>query len=128
MLAHLFRSCPESVRDRSAAGDAELQRADELAASILTALHGRKAPDPGVKAALDVRNRAFTVFTRGYDQMRQAVVFMRWKEKDANRVVPSLYAKRRQARKKAGAKEMPAMNDAVGRVGGSNHGGATRIF
>jgi len=98
MLAHLFRSCPDSVRDCSAAGDSELQRADELAAGILVALRRRKAPDPGVKAALDVRNRAFTVFTRGYDQVRRAVVFLRWEEGDADRVLPSLYAKHRHAK------------------------------
>jgi hypothetical protein len=121
MLAHLFRSCPESVRDCSAAGDQELQRAEEIATGILGALHRRNAPDPGVRAALDVRNRAFTVFTRGYDQMRRA-----WKEKDADRVVPSLYAKGRRARKKVDGGEMAAMNDAVGGVGGSNRGGAMR--
>jgi hypothetical protein len=53
-----------------------------------------------VKAAADLRNRAFTLFTRGYDQMRRAVAFLRWDEGDADKVVPSLYAKHRRSKKK----------------------------
>jgi hypothetical protein len=100
MLAQLFRSCPESVRDRSAVRAVELQRADELAAGILAGLRRRTAPDPAVEAAADVRNRAFTLFTRRYDELRRAGVFLRWNEGDADQLVPSLYTKHHRSKKK----------------------------
>jgi len=48
-----------------------------------------------VRAAADARNRVFTLLTRRYDQVRRAVVFLRWDEGDADRIVPSLYKKHR---------------------------------
>jgi hypothetical protein len=111
MLAHLFRSCPASVRDRSAARTAELQRADELAADILAGLRRRTVPDPAVEAAADTRNRAFTLFTRGYDQVRRGVVFLRWNEGDADQLVPSLYTKHHRAKEKKAATQTPEHSD-----------------
>jgi hypothetical protein len=107
MLAHLFRSCPASVRDRSAARTAEFHRADELAAGILAGLRLRTTPDPAVEAAADMRNRAFTLFTRGYDQVRRAVVFLRWDEGDADQLVPSLYTKHHRAKKRTAGNQTP---------------------
>ena len=95
------------MRERSAARTAELQRVDELAAGILAGLRRRATPDPAVEAAADMRNRAFTLFTRGYDQVRRAVVFLRWNEGDADQLVPSLYAKHHRARKKRAATRAP---------------------
>jgi hypothetical protein len=101
MLAQFFRDCASSARGRSAVQPAELRRANELAAAILSGLRKRTRPDPAVEAAADLRNRAFTLFTREYDQVRRSVIYLRWNEGDADEVVPSLYAKRRRAKKKA---------------------------
>lgn len=105
MLAQLFRDCAESASGSTAATAKELDRADELAAGILKELGKRTIPDPAVQAAADVRNRAFTLLTRGYDQVRRAVIYLRWDEGDADKLVPSLYTKRHRSRKKAGATE-----------------------
>jgi hypothetical protein len=99
MLAQLFRERPASVRALSAAGDAELLRANEIGVSILRGLRRRTMPDPAVQAAGDVRNRAFTLLTRGYDRLRRAAVDLRWNEGDADELVPSLYTKRGRPKK-----------------------------
>jgi hypothetical protein len=41
-----------------------------------------------------MRARAFTVFSRAYDQVRRAAMFLRWNEGDPDAIVPSLYAGR----------------------------------
>ena len=119
MLAQLFNDCPPPVRALSAAQPAELHRATELAAGILAGLRKRTIPDSAIEAAADLRNRAFTLFTRAYDQVRRAAVFLRWDEGDANQLVPSLYAKHRHEKRKAVPTQMaeqappnaPAAND-----------------
>ncbi len=41
-----------------------------------------------------MRARAFTLFSRAYDQVRRAVNVLRWDEGDADSIAPSLYAGR----------------------------------
>ena len=45
-----------------------------------------------------MRQRAFTLLVRSYDEIRRAVVFVRWAEADADAFAPSLYTKSRKLR------------------------------
>jgi hypothetical protein len=92
LLAQLFRRCPPPA-GLTAVREADLQRAEKLAATILILLGHRKKLRASIEAAADVRNRAFTLFTRVYDEVRRAVVYLRWGDGDADRLVPSLYVK-----------------------------------
>ena len=92
LLAQLFRRCPPPP-GLTAVREADLQRAEKLAATILILLGHRKKLRASIEAAADVRNRAFTLFTRVYDEVRRAVVYLRWVHGDADRLVPSLYVK-----------------------------------
>jgi hypothetical protein len=47
-----------------------------------------------LRAAADIRVRAFTLLTRRYDQARRAVTYLRWAEDDVQKIAPSLYTGR----------------------------------
>src|SRR5262249_30892475 len=93
LLAQLFRRHPPPA-GLTAVRPTDLQRAEKLAATILILVGQRRKLRASVDAAADVRNRAFTLFTRVYDGVRRAVVYLRWDNGDADRLVPLLYAKK----------------------------------
>jgi hypothetical protein len=93
ILAELLRTGPASSTGIAFASAAELQRAQELAVTILTLLGRRKRLRAGVEAAADLRRRAFTLFARVYDETRRVVLFLCRQEGDADQLVPSLHAK-----------------------------------
>lgn len=65
-----------------------------LSAKLLNAVGLRdQAPVLAGEAAL-IRQRAFTLFVRAYDQARRAVHYLRAHEGDGERIAPSLYAGR----------------------------------
>lgn len=91
-LSALFADGWDEIRDRTAATEAEINRAAELGPLILAALGVREhGPAPGPTDAADRRARAFTLFVRAYDQARRAVTYLRWDEGDADSFAPSLY-------------------------------------
>jgi hypothetical protein len=51
-------------------------------------------------ATADMRARAFTLFTRAYDDARRAVIFLRWHEGDADSIAPSLHPGKSASKKK----------------------------
>lgn len=42
----------------------------------------------------DIRQRFYTLFYHSYDQVRRAMLFLRWNEEDADAIIPSLFAGR----------------------------------
>ena len=100
LLTQLFRGCSASTMGLTAIRATEIQRAKELAATILTLFGRRKELRASIEAASDLRNRAFTLFARVYEEARRVVVFLRWYERDADRLVPLLYAKRKERKRK----------------------------
>jgi hypothetical protein len=78
----------------------ELEHAIKLAARILRVVGLREQSPAVIAAAADIRMRAFTLFTRAYDDARRAVIYVRWHEGDADAIAPSLYAGRSNGRKK----------------------------
>lgn len=45
------------------------------------------------------RDKAYTLFVRAYDEARRAILYLRWKEEDADMILPSLHKGRRGKRK-----------------------------
>lgn len=78
-------------------------RAEDLDAAALAAsqlVHGlaeRERAERVVTEAQAARQRCFTLFVRAYEEARRGVSFLRWREGDADEIVPSLYAVRRRA-------------------------------
>ncbi len=73
----------------------EVARAEELADKLMSALADRSTQADLVSQAADVRRRIYGLFFRAYDEARRVVSFLRWREGDAERLAPSLYAGRR---------------------------------
>lgn len=91
-LAALFSNNWSEVKGKTAATEAEVERAGQLGPLLLAALGVREqgAAVAPVEAAAK-RARAFTLFVRAYDETRRAVTYLRWHEKDADELAPSLY-------------------------------------
>jgi hypothetical protein len=98
ILAQLFQGLPDSSGPTTVSAK-EIQRAEELAATILNLVGRRKDLRASVEKAADLRNRAFTLFARVYDETRRVVVYLRWHNGDADELVPSLYARRKDRKK-----------------------------
>jgi hypothetical protein len=93
------------VEGKCATTLAEVEHALKIAAHLLR-LTGQKEQSPAVvAAAADQRKRAFTLFTRAYDDARRAIIFLRWHEEDADEIAPSLYAGRGGSKKKTNPEE-----------------------
>jgi hypothetical protein len=73
----------------------ELDRADKLATRIQRLVGLREQSPAEIAESADNRARAFTVFYRGYNQVRRAISFLRWDEDDVEKIAPSLYAGRK---------------------------------
>jgi hypothetical protein len=101
ILASVLKDSWSVVQGKCAAQPEELDHAAKLAARLLRVV-GLKEQGPALIAtSADIRARAFTQFTRAYDDARRAVIFLRWHEGDADEIAPSLYAGRSNGRKKA---------------------------
>jgi hypothetical protein len=86
-LAELFGGCMSAVTSE------ELARAHEIALALPLAVTERALHDRS--KAKDDALRAFTLLLRTYDEVRAAVRYVRWKERDADAIAPSLYKRKR---------------------------------
>ena len=72
----------------------ELTRAEDLGQRMMDLLAAKERANAAVGPALDLRNRALTLFVQQYDEVRRQIVYLRWHYDDADRVAPSPYAGR----------------------------------
>ncbi len=93
-LTAMLRDRWDVVSKVSALEESELVAASNLADRIVAALGEREQnPTRTAEAAL-VRQQAYTLWTRAYDEARRAVAYLRWHQGDADKIAPSLYAGR----------------------------------
>jgi hypothetical protein len=106
-LAALLRDNWAKVAGKTAVQLSELDAAETLADRLLTAVGNREQGPAIVAETSDIRQRAFTLFVKAYDDVRRAVSFLRWHDDDADTIAPSLYAGRGNGRRKAPAQPAP---------------------
>ena len=100
-VASLLRENWARLDGKTPLAIADLDAATRVAQRLIKAV-GVKQQAPAVVAAIALeRQRAFTLFLRAYDQVRRAVIYLRWNEGDADLVAPSLYSGRNVKRKNA---------------------------
>ena len=119
-LAELYHEHWDAIADKTPVTRPEIERSLTLGTAMLKAIGGRDLdPDPSVGAEdpLRARHRAFSLLLAAYDECRRGVVFLRWREGDADTFTPSLYRRRRRRRAEVDVKE-GAANDATAAVGG----------
>jgi hypothetical protein len=76
---------------------AMVDRAPVLGVAIHKALAQREVESSPLVASNDpryVQAQAFTLFARVYDEARRGVTYLRWRERDVQRFVPTLYPQR----------------------------------
>lgn len=93
-LVRAFREDAGALLGKSPVTREELDHAAELAARVIEAVGAKEQAPPETAEATLLRQRAFTLFTRAYDEARRAVSFLRWSEGDADIIAPSLWAGR----------------------------------
>jgi hypothetical protein len=92
-LVAIYREAWERIEGRTAVLAADLDRAEIIAGQLLelAALReARRVTDPNIA---DSRHRAFTLMHKAYNQVRRALVFLRWETGDASKIAPPLYGK-----------------------------------
>ena len=85
----------------------DLEAAEDAANALFVAMGQREQAPPAVTDAADVRQRAFTLFVRTYDELRRAISYLRWHEDDVDAIIPSLWSGKAQ-RKRDAADPAPA--------------------
>jgi hypothetical protein len=99
-LANMFRSNWQFIAGKTCVTEAELTRAEILAQQIQAAVSFKEQGPTTVADVTRERLQAYTLFINAYDQIRRAVIYLRWNEGDADSIAPSLYAGRSNGRKK----------------------------
>jgi hypothetical protein len=89
--ANLLRDCWPMIQGRTGVLAEEIQRAKELGEELVLAVANREQGAVKVAETEAIRHRAVTLFLKAYDETRRAVKFLRWRERDAETIVPSLY-------------------------------------
>jgi hypothetical protein len=98
MLVNVFKASWAQIQGKCAVTESELARGGKLVAWLMEVV-GLREQGPAERAkSTDMRVRAFTLFTRTYDDARRAVGFLRWKRADVDDIIPSLYAGRSNGR------------------------------
>lgn len=103
-LATVLSLAWERIETKTAITWEQVELAATLGPKLLVALSDRPlalaGDDPGLASA-----RTFTLMTRGYDELRRGMTFLRWHDKDADSLVPSIYAGKRRKRATDGGAE-----------------------
>jgi hypothetical protein len=108
VLAQALKLQSAAIQGKCATTPAEIERADQIAATILQVVGIREQEPATLAATSDMRTRAFTVMVKAYDQVRRAISYLRWMEEDADELAPSLYAGRGGPAKKKTDVPVPA--------------------
>jgi hypothetical protein len=89
-----FRANWAALEGKTGTSLEELTRAEDLGQRMMDLLAAKERSNAAVGPALELRNRALTLFLQHYDEVRRQVVYLRWHFEDADRVAPSAYAGR----------------------------------
>lgn len=96
ILVTVLRTNGSEIQGKCAIEPGELDHADQVATHLLRLVGQRDQATPGPTETADKRARAFTVCKNAYDQVRRAITFVRWNERDVDEIAPSLHAGRRR--------------------------------
>ena len=94
LLVELFRKSWDKVVGKCATTLAELDEAERLAERLENAVGVKEQGPANVPEAAKNRHKAYFLFVRAYDDARRVVSLLRWRDGDADKIAPSLYAGR----------------------------------
>jgi hypothetical protein len=97
-LSALLRQNWDQIRNSCTSDLSDLIEAAEIGLRIVQVKGIRDLQPRSPSAAREIRRRAFTLFMHAYDEVRRAITCLRWQARDANKIVPSLFAGRSNGR------------------------------
>jgi hypothetical protein len=97
-LATLLRQGWSAISGKTPLTVEQLDRAEHLARQIIDLLAAREQQGESATEAVQLRQRAFTLFFRAYTETKRAVTYLRWNEDDVETFCPSLFNNRRGRR------------------------------
>ncbi len=100
-LVQLFSDHWAEIAAKSLLSREEILAASAVADRLTAQVAERDARPKATAAATLVRDKAFTLLVRHYDEVRRAVGYLRWNAGDADTLAPSLYAGRNNGNHKA---------------------------
>ncbi len=100
VLRQALRTPWSAIAGKTAITHATLDQADMIIEQLASAIGEREQAPETVAAAALRRQKAFTLLARTYDVARRGILFLRWREDDADVIAPSLYAGRNTGRRK----------------------------
>lgn len=121
-IVEVLRHCWPALENKTPLTLAQLDELATKAVHLLAAIGLKEQAPRTTGGAALIRQKAFTVFVRSYEETRQAVLFVRSKAGDADSIAPSLYAgrtKRSSGTSKAG--KAPRTSDPVGVPAGTRN-------
>ena len=104
LLVTVLREAWTSIQGKCAIEEAELERARRISQALLRHITMKEEASAQLAKAKELRARIFTLALRCYEQVRRAVQYVRYFEKDAEEFAPSVYGGRQIRR----AEEEPA--------------------
>jgi len=99
-MVKLLRDSWEKIAFRTAIELSELEQAELFGRQLMDAVRTREEMAATVAQLQSQRQRSFTLFSRSYDQVRRAIIFLRWEHDDIDQICPSLFARRGGRRRK----------------------------
>jgi len=100
ILASVMKANWPAIQGKCASQLSELDHALKLSTVMFGIVGFRENGSNGQRATTDARARAYTLFTRAYDDARRAIIYLRWHEGDADTIAPSLHPGRSASKKK----------------------------
>jgi hypothetical protein len=113
-LCSLLRAHWPNIQGKTALLLSDVEQAETLSDSLLSAVGERKASDAEASGATLNRQKAYTLFMQAYEEVRRALAYLRYHEGDVDELAPSLYTLRKPRKRKDGeadevdASEAPA--------------------
>jgi hypothetical protein len=99
-LSEIIRPNLAAIAGKTAVTEADLDRAEDMSDEIITIVGEKEQGPASVAVTSEVRQQAYTLFVRTWEQAHRAISFIRFAEGDADEIVPSLVERRASAKKK----------------------------
>jgi hypothetical protein len=119
-LVAIHRAAQSRSAGRTAIAPEALEEYDVLASRLLDMVAKRETQLKEQSDVVNQRRRAATLLIHAYDEAQRAVAFLRWKQGDADKLTPSLFAAKGAGRPpKPPAQESDSTTDAAPAPNGS---------
>jgi len=107
--ANLFMECWPKIAGKTPVTLEEIHDAKRLGVRLVEAAGLREQAPIVVAEVARIRQRAFTLLMRAYDEVRRTVIFLRRRDGDADEIAPSLYAGRGGRKRPVAPPAAPAL-------------------